>query len=123
MTDPALPPTSPGSTSFDLNRPTIIALLYLVSPLLMVTGVVGVVLAYVWRNEPHQDWEASHYTYLITTFWLFFIGTCISIVLMLALIGFLLIGAVGILALVRSVLALVNAQKQTAMPNPTTWLA
>ena len=108
---------------FAFNRPTIISLLYLASPLLGVTAIIGVVLAYVWRGEPHEKWESSHYTYAIYTFWLALIGTVISLVLMLALIGFLTIIAVGVLALVRSVLSLVNAQRREAMPSPQTWLA
>jgi uncharacterized membrane protein len=123
MSDPSQPPSSPGPAGFDFNRPTIIALLYLASPLLGITAIIGVVLAYVWRNEAHAEWEESHYTYLITTFWLALIGTAICFLLMLVLIGFLLIFAVAIHALVRSVLVLVNAQKQAAMPNPGTWLA
>jgi uncharacterized membrane protein len=125
--EPQSPPSSPATSSFAFNRPTIIALLYLASPLLWVTALVGVVLAYVWRNEPHQPWEDSHYSYLIRTFWLFFIASVIGMFLIFTLIlspiGFLLMFAVLILALVRSVLVLVNAQKTIAMPNPETWLA
>ena len=120
--EPKQAPSSPVA-GFAFNRPTIISLLYLASPLLGVTAIVGVVLAYVWRGEPHEDWESSHYTYAIHTFWLALIGTVVSLVLMLALIGFLTIVAVGVLALVRSVLSLVNAQRRQAMPSPQTWLA
>ena len=108
---------------FSFNRPTIVSLLYLASCVLMVSGLVGLVLAYVWRGEPHEEWESSHYTYLIRTFWLGLVGALVSIVLMLVLIGFLLIFAVGIWVIVRCVLSLVNAQKQQPMPNPETWLA
>ena len=108
---------------FSFNRPTIVRLLYLASCVLMVSGLVGLVLAYVWRGEPHEEWESSHYTYLIRTFWLGLVGALVSIVLMLVLIGFLLIFAVGIWVIVRCVLSLVNAQKQQPMPNPETWLA
>ncbi len=114
---------SSNVAGFAFNRPTIVSLLYLASPLLGVTAIIGVVLAYVWRGEPHEDWESSHYTYAIYTFWLALIGTVVSLVLMMVLIGFLTIIAVGVLALVRSVLSLVNAQRREAMPNPQTWLA
>jgi uncharacterized membrane protein len=124
MNDPSLPPANPSTGGFEFNRPTIIALLFLASPLVGgISAIVGVVLAYVWRSETHADWETSHYSYLINTFWIAFIGTCISLVLMLVLIGFLLIAAFGIQALVRSVLVLVNAQKKLAMPNPGALLA
>lgn len=116
-------PTPASGSSFDFNRPTIVSLLYLSSFVLGVTGLVGIVLAYVWRNEPHADWEDSHFRYLIRTFWLALIGSIISVLLMIVLVGFLLLGAVCVLVIVRSVLSLVNAQKQQPMPNPDSWLA
>jgi uncharacterized membrane protein len=115
------PPQPAASTGFDFNRPTIISLLYLVSCVLGITVLIGVVLAYVWRGESHAEWETSHYTYLIRTFWLGLIGSAISVVLMLALVGFVLIVGVAVLVIVRCVLSLVNAQKQQPMPNPQSW--
>jgi uncharacterized membrane protein len=130
----APPPPPPGAQqpasgstasvgSFDLNQPTIISLLYLSSFLFGVTSIVGVVLAYVWKAEPREEWELSHYQYLINTFWIGLVGSFISIILMLLLIGFLLIFAVAALVVVRCVLSLINAQKREPMPNPGTWLA
>ena len=115
------PPTQ--SSSFDFNHPTIVSLLYLSSFVLGVTVIIGVVLAYVWKGEPHAEWERSHYDYLIRTFWIGLIGSVISFILMIVLIGFLLWIAVAVLVVVRSVLSLINAQKQMPMPNPETWLA
>ena len=73
------PPPSPAATStpsagFDFNNPTIVSLLYLSSFVLGVTSIVGVVLAYVWKGEPHPDWQDSHFQYLINTFWLGLVG-------------------------------------------------
>lgn len=121
---PAAPsPPTATSSSFDFNRPTIISLLYLSSMVLGVTGLVGLVLAYVWKGEPHAEWETSHYAYLIRSFWLGLIGFGVGLVLAIVLIGFVVWVAVGVLIVVRSVLSLVNAQKQQPMPNPDTWLA
>ena len=117
------PAPPPASSSFDFNRPTIVSLLYLSSAILGVTGLVGIVLAYVWKGEPHEAWEESHYRYLIRTFWLGLIGSIISVLLMIVLIGFIVLIAVAVLVVVRSVLSLVNAQKKLPMPNPETWLA
>jgi len=105
---------------FDFNHPTIISLLYLSAALLGITGLVGVVLAYVWRGEAHAEWETSHYEYLIRTFWIALVGTVVSMLLMLVLVGFVLLMAVGVLVLVRCVMSLVNAQKRQPMPNPGT---
>lgn len=118
------PNSQPSGSGFDFNQPTIIALLYLVAFLgIGVTAIVGVVLAYVWKGEPKAEWEVSHYRYLIRTFWIGFIGSIVSVILILALIGIPMLIAVCVLVIVRSVLSLINAQKQQPMPNPETWLA
>lgn len=106
---------------FEFNRPTIISLCYLASAITGVSGLVGLVLAYVWRGEAGQAWETSHYVYLIRTFWLGLLGCAVGALLTLVLIGPLLILAVGVWVLVRCVLSLVNAQKRLAMPDPQTW--
>jgi uncharacterized membrane protein len=112
-----------AASSFDFNQPTIISLLYLSSFILGVTSIVGVVLAYVWKGEAKSESEVSHYQYLINTFWIGLVGGFISVILMIALIGFLLLPAVAVLVVVRCVLSLINAQKQMPMPNPGTLLA
>lgn len=115
------PTTKPGS-GFELNHPTIVNLLYLASYITGVTGIVGVVLAYVWRGEARTDWEISHYEYAIKTFWIFLIGTILGFVLMVVLIGFLILPAVAVLVIVRCVMSILNAQKHAPMPNPGSWL-
>lgn len=120
---PSTSPSAQAASRFDFNQPTIISALYLSGFLFGVTWIIGVVLAYVWKSDAKADWEISHYTYLIRTFWIGFIGTVISMILMIVLIGFLLWAAVAVLMVVRCVLSLINAQKQEPMPNPETWLA
>lgn len=114
-------PTTGGG--FDFNRPTIISLLYLSSFLVGITGLVGVILAFVWRGEAQEPWEASHYQYLINTFWIGLIGSVVGFLLLIVLVGFLVLMAVAALVIVRSVLSLLRAQKRESMPNPGTWLA
>ena len=108
-------------SGFDLNKPTIIAICYLLSWFGGITGVIGVVLAFVWKGEG-GGWEQSHYSYLINTFLIGLIGSIVSFFLMFLLIGFLTWPLVGILVAVRSVLSLIGAQKQQPMPNPTSLL-
>lgn len=120
---PAPTDGSGGTSGFDFNQPTIVSLLYISSFVLGVTAIVGVVLAYVWKNEPHAEWEDSHYRYLIRTFWLGLIGFVVGLILTIVLIGLFVLLAVAVLVIVRSVLSLINAQKRQPMPNPETWLA
>ncbi|TCM17161.1 putative membrane protein [Novosphingobium sp. PhB165] len=114
---------STSGSGFEFNHPTIIALLYLASCVTGVTAIVGIVLAYVWRGEAtgDGDWQASHYQYLINTFWIGLIGSIIGGLLLIVVIGLLVLAAVGVLVIVRCVMSLLNAQKHLPMPNPGTW--
>ena len=85
------------------------------------TLIVGVVLAYVWRGEAKAEWEASHYQYLINTFWIGLVGSIVGCLLLIVVIGLLVLMAVGVLVIVRCVLSLLNAQKHQPMPNPGSW--
>ncbi len=121
---PRSQPTSAAqSSTFEFNQPTIISLLYLSSFFVGITAIIGVVLAYVWKNEASADWEASHYQYLINTFWIGLIGGLIGAILLIVLIGLLILPLVFVLVVVRCVLSLINAQKKRPMPNPGTLLA
>ena len=106
---------------FDFNRPTIVSLLYLGGFLTGISAIVGVVLAHIWRGEAHEPWVASHYTYLIRTFWLGLAGFVIGAVLTVVLVGFLVMIGLSVWIIVRCVMSLSNAQKQAPMPDPETW--
>lgn len=123
MDDRSHRPPATDAGSFDMNRPTIIGLLFAASYLTGITGIIGVVLCYVWRGEPHEPWEATHYTYHIRTFWIGLIAGIIGFILMIVLVGFLVLALVGVWFLVRTILSLINAQKRAPMPNPGTLLA
>jgi uncharacterized membrane protein len=123
---PGAKPAGTGSTAssgFDFNQPTIISLLYISSFILGVTALVGVVLAFVWKSDAKEEWEKSHYEYLINTFWIGLIGSIVGFILLIVVIGFFILLATAVLVVVRSVLSLINAQKREPMPNPGTWLA
>lgn len=134
MTDqPTTPPPSPtpppapaqsssGGNSASPNKPTIISGLYLASFVFGITGIVGLVLGYVWRDEVRGTWEESHLTYLIRTFWIGFVLTILSFPLMFVLVGFLLLPAAMVQLVVRSIFSLMRAQKQEPMPDPETLL-
>ncbi len=110
----------PANAGFDVNRPTIISLLYLASFITGVTGLVGIVLAHVWRGESHEPWMTSHYTYLIRTFWIGLLASIIAGLLSFILIGLLLFPLIAVWVGVRSVLSMVKAQKHEPMPDPET---
>jgi uncharacterized membrane protein len=60
-------------------------------PLLTILGIVGVIVCYVKRDEARTTWVASHFTWLIRTFWWSFLW-CIVGGLILVTLGLILIG-------------------------------
>jgi uncharacterized membrane protein len=96
--------------------------LYLASVLVGVTGLIGLVMAYMNRGAARGTWAESHYTYQIRTFWIGLLYALISALLMLVGIGFLLIIAVAIWAIVRCIRGLQWAAAGNPVPDPQTWI-
>lgn len=125
--------TETGGTA-GFNRPSLVAVLYLLTYFVGITALVGVILAYVWRAEPEGEWEVSHWRYLITTFWIALGGVALLAAGLAGLIwglpeqfalpaGLALAAAavgLAVLLLVRCVRSLANAQSRKPMPRPGT---
>lgn len=79
---PSNPDAPRRSTGVTLSRPMIVGLLYLLNFAAGFTVIVGVVLAYIWqRDEASHEWERTHFTYQIRTFWVGFVLFIASMVL------------------------------------------
>jgi uncharacterized membrane protein len=110
------------ATGFDFNRPTIVALLYLASFFVGITGLIGLILSYVWQSETRGTWEESHLRFHIRTFWIALLGCVIAAILTLVLIGLIGFLAIGLWVLIRTIIAMVAAQKRQPIADPATWL-
>lgn len=116
------PSNVPSMNTGSVSKSTIVAGLYLASFVFGITGLVGLIMAYVWRDEVRGTWEESHMTYLIRTFWIGLVLTIISFPLMFLLVGFLLLPAAMVQLIIRCIFSLMRGQKQEAMPDPTNLL-
>jgi uncharacterized membrane protein len=109
------------SNGFDLNKPTIVALLHLLSAVTGgIFGVVAVVLAYGWRDANNQPaWARSHERYHIRTFWYSILFSVIGWLTWWVFgLGFVILALIGVLVAIRSLLALLAAQRHDPIPNP-----
>lgn len=120
------------------NRPFIVALLYLSCFFLPMMIVVAAPLAFIFRREPSEEWEMSHYRYLTRTFWLalgLFVLIALLFVAAIVLIGetdevaipaLIVLVPIGLVGLgqfgVRSVMSMARAVAREPMPRPETWL-
>lgn len=63
----------------------------LIAPLMGVVGIVGIILTYVKRGDAAGTWLASHYRWLIRTFWFSLlwgiVGGIIFVLLAIIVIG------------------------------------
>ncbi len=116
------------------NRPFIVAALYLSSFFLPIMLIIGVPLTFIFRREPSEEWEMSHYRYLARTFAIA-LALCV-LVAVLALTAIMTLGAtdevgfpvaivsvVAVLAIlaqfgVRSVMSMALAVSRQPMPRP-----
>lgn len=111
-----------ASVGFDLNRPTVIALLHMLGGFSGgAFGIVAVVLAYAWEGNPRDPaWRESHYRFHIRTFWYSILFTLVGwLTWWIFGLGFLILAVIGIAVTVRSVLALLAAQRHDPVPHPT----
>jgi len=99
----------------------LIYILYLVGIVLGITALVGLIMAYVNKNDSDSI-ANSHYQFQIRTFWIgllfLFIGGLSSIFL----IGWLVILFWIVWVAVRSVKGMKLVDEGKAHPNPKSWM-
>ena len=81
---------------------------YAVGLLILFTPVVGVIMAYVKRDEAQGSIYASHIDYLIKTFWVSLAGTVLGTFTILILIGWLVLLVTAIWFIYRVVIGLIK---------------
>lgn len=106
----------PGKTNLQ-----VIYILYLASFVIGLTGLVGIVLAYLNRGKS-EPWLESHYTWAIRTFWIGLLGSFISFVLFFLVIGMFTIILVAIWFIVRIVVGLQKLGRNEPIADPQSWL-
>lgn len=99
----------------------VIYILYLAGLVIGVSGIVGIILAYMNRGKAGGFVE-THYTWLIRTFWIGLLYALISFMLIFVFIGFILMFAVAVWFIVRCIMGLQSVGRGEAIKNPESWL-
>jgi uncharacterized membrane protein len=99
----------------------IVYILYLVSFVAVITGLIGLVMAYVNRAEA-PDWVQTHYRFQIRTFWIACLYAGISVLTAILLIGVLFGLFTTVWWIVRCAKGLKYQSQGAPYPNPATWL-
>ncbi len=98
----------------------LIYILYLASIVVGITAIVGVVMAYMAKDEA-PDWLKSHYRNQIHIFWKGLVYALVGLVLSVILIGFLILLATLVWYIVRTVKGMQTLSKGEAYPAPDSW--
>lgn len=99
----------------------LVYVLLLTSLLFPLTGVVGVIIAYVYRDEA-PAWLQSHYRLQIRTFWISLLYIVPGLFLLLVIIGKVILLFWLVWFLVRCIKGIRFLSRGQAYPNPEGWL-
>ncbi len=94
--------------------------LYLLSFLIGISGLIGLVFAYLNRGKA-GGWIDSHYTYAIRTFWIGLLYGFVSVILSLAVVGVLLAVLTVVWVVIRCIIGLQKAAAGEPIAKPETW--
>ncbi|MBA6346577.1 hypothetical protein [Colwellia sp. BRX8-9] len=98
----------------------IVYILYMVGLIFGITGIIGVVMAYINRDEAPK-WLKTHYQFQIRTFWIgalfIFLGSVLSVIL----IGWFVLLFWMVWLIIRSVKGMKALDQEKAIDNPTGW--
>lgn len=99
----------------------IIYVLYLAAIVVGLTGIIGLIMAYINR-EVAPVWLKSHYTFQIRTFWIGLLYAFIGMLTTTIFIGFIILLFTVVWLIVRCVKGLQMLDRKQAMPNVDSWL-
>lgn len=103
------------------NIAMLVYVLLLAAPLFGgLTALVGVIIAYVYRDDAPQ-WLQGHFQLQIRTFWISFLFLFIGLITMVIFIGKLLLLITLIWYLVRLIKGIKYLSRRTPYPNPVGW--
>jgi uncharacterized membrane protein len=119
MTDQIVP--APANNPAEGNNANLIYILYLASFVVGVTSVIGLVMAYVYRDAA-PAWVQTHYRFQIRTFWIALLFGVIGGVTAMIGIGFLILLATAVWYIVRCVKGMQRIGLGQPVENVETWM-
>lgn len=99
----------------------IIYVLYLLGFFAGITAVIGLVMAYLYKDDA-PEWLRTHYELQIRTFWIMLLYGLVAGILCVILIGFLLLFLVAIWWIIRCVKGLKYLDQKAAYPDHRGWM-
>ena len=99
----------------------IIYLLYLASIIIGITAIIGLVMAYINRDDA-PDWLKTHYRFQIRTFWIGAMYLFIGVLFAQFIIGLFILLFWLLWLIVRCAKGYKYLDREQAHPDPAGWL-
>jgi uncharacterized membrane protein len=120
-TDTPLPPPPAQPIVSGKQLALAVYILYLASFFIGITGVIGLVIAYV-KIDGADPLLRSHYQFQIRTFWIGLLYLVVGALLCLIVIGIAVLVWWFIWTLVRCVKGILALNENRPIANPTSWM-
>jgi uncharacterized membrane protein len=104
-----------------IDTAKIIYILYLVGLATGITLLIGVIMAYVNKDQA-PEWLRTHYQFQIRTFWIGLLYCVIGGILSIVAIGFLVLLFWVIWLILRVVKGFKFLEQRQPVPDPQTWM-
>ncbi|MBV0934293.1 DUF4870 family protein [Marinobacterium weihaiense] len=99
----------------------IVYILYFISLVVGITGLVGLVMAYIYKSDA-PDWLRDHYRWQIRTFWIGLLYGFIGVVTAMFLVGYLILLFTLVWFIVRCVKGLQRLEKRQPLADSGSWM-
>lgn len=107
----------------DSGKTKIIYYLYLAGLVFGITGLIGVVMAYLERgDEDTPDWIKSHCTWQIRTFWIGALFLFTGVLLALVIVGYFILLFWVVWLIVRTMKGMKMLDKKKPVENVSGWM-
>lgn len=99
----------------------VIYILLMVSTLIGISGIVAVIMAYIYRDDS-PEWLQSHYRFQIRTFWIGLLYATIGLITYAVVIGYFILLFTVIWVIVRCIKGLKKLENNQPVKNLESWL-
>lgn len=113
--DAPVPVNEPGRGTVLL-----VYVLLILSVVFWVTGLAGVIVAYVYKDDA-PAWLQSHYRLQIRTFWISFLYIIVGVLTLFVLVGYVVLLFWLVWFLVRCIKGIRYLNRGQAYPQPENW--
>jgi uncharacterized membrane protein len=99
----------------------VIYILLMVSTLIGLSGVIAVIMAYIYRDGS-TDWLQSHYQFQIRTFWIGLLYACIGLFTFAIVIGYFILLFTVVWVIIRCIKGLKQLDNRQPVNNVSSWM-